>query len=155
MSKPDESKRCLIVVIGATGDLNKRKLLPALARLAERHYLDGSHILGVARSTEITDSQFRQMAREVVGKNVHEWCDSCVHYRSLQGNLGGEIRALEQQYQLPENRIFYLALPPQSFAPTIEMIGRLGLHESAGWTRIVIEKPFGRDVKSAVELNQL
>jgi glucose-6-phosphate 1-dehydrogenase len=150
-----DHERCLFVVLGATGDLNKRKLLPALSRLAERGVLAGSHILGVARSTEMTEDSFRQLARGIVGEKIVEWCDSCVHYRSLSDDLAAEIKSLEKGNSLPGNRIFYLALPPDSFVSTIEAIGRAGLHKSSGWTRIVIEKPFGRDLASAKELNRL
>jgi glucose-6-phosphate 1-dehydrogenase len=146
---------CLFVIFGATGDLNKRKLLPALARLAERGVLSDSHILGVARSTEMSDTAFREMAREVVGQVSSNWCDSCLHYRSMNESLAAEIEALEKKHNLPGNRVLYLALPPQSFAPTIETLGQAGLHQSPGWTRIVIEKPFGRDLESAKELNRL
>jgi len=155
MSHENQPQPCLFVVFGATGDLNKRKLLPALARLVERGVLADSHILGVARSTEMDDRAFREMAHEIVGEGRRAWCDACVHYRSMNDSLASEIEALEKKNNLPGNRIFYLALPPQSFAPTIEVLGSSGLHESAGWTRIVIEKPFGHDLESARELNGL
>src|SRR5262249_28331517 len=86
------SAPCLFIVFGATGDLTGRKLLPALYRLARRGDLAGSHILGVARSTNIDDQAFRQLARNVIS-TIHEqtdpvgqWCDYCVHYRSLSGD---------------------------------------------------------------------
>src|SRR5436190_19870886 len=126
MSPQSQQAPCLFVVFGATGDLNKRKLLPALARLAERNVLGDSHILGVARSTEMTEGAFRELARKIVGDGQPEWCDSCVHYRSLNDGLAGEIESIEKKNNLPGNRVFYLALPPQSFAPTIEAIGHSG-----------------------------
>jgi glucose-6-phosphate 1-dehydrogenase len=150
-----EHERSLFVIFGATGDLTSRKLLPALARLSERGILAGSHILGVARSTEINDDSFRKLAREVVGNDLREWCDSCVHYRSMSDNLAAEVHNLETEHRLPGNRAFYLALPPQAFVQAIEKIGDSELHKSSGWTRIVIEKPFGRDLESAAELNKL
>jgi glucose-6-phosphate 1-dehydrogenase len=155
MSHESSLERCLFVVFGATGDLTRRKLLPALARLAERDVLTGSHILGVARSTEMNEGAFRKLAHKIVGNGVPEWCDSYVHYRSLNDTLAAEIETLEKENSLPGNRVLYLALPPQSFASTIETIGQSRLHKSSGWTRIVIEKPFGRDLQSARELNRL
>lgn len=155
MSHESQHERCLFVVFGATGDLTRRKLLPALARLAERDVLGGSHILGVARSTEMNERAFRELARKIVGDAIPEWCDSCVHYRSMNDSLATEIDTIERENNLPGNRVLYLALPPQSFAATIEAIGRSRLHKSSGWTRIVIEKPFGHDLQSARELNRL
>ena len=146
-------ERCLFIIFGATGDLNRRKLLPALERLAQRGILAGSHILGVGRSTDMDDAGFRKLAREVVGDDTREWCDSCVHYRTLSDGLAAEIQTLETTHHLNGNRVFYLALPPDAFGTTIESIGRAGLHKSSGWTRIVIEKPFGRDIESARDLN--
>src|SRR5436190_3400384 len=141
MSHEKQQEPCLFVVFGATGDLNRRKLLPALARLAERNVLNGSHILGVARSTQMNEGAFRELARKIVGDGIREWCDSCVHYRVMNDSLAVEIAALERDNNLPGNRVFYLALPPQSFTETIDAIGRSGLNDSSGWTRIVIERP--------------
>src|SRR5438094_698380 len=143
---------CLFVIFGATGDLNQRKLLPALHRLSQRGILTGSQILGVARSADMDDAAFRKLAREVSDADQN-WCDQCVHYRSIGGgseeafqNLAVEIEKIEKEKNLKGNRVFYLALPPQSFAPTIAGVGRAGLNKSSGWTRIVVEKPFGRDL---------
>jgi glucose-6-phosphate 1-dehydrogenase len=162
----NRTEPCLFVIFGATGDLNRRKLLPALYELSRRNLLANFQILGVARSNEMTDAAFRSLAGDVISSIQQEsggtgtWCDQCLHYRSVgEGEeedyrrLAREIATLEQQYNLPGNRVYYLALPPQSFVATIEGIGRSGLNESRGWTRIVIEKPFGRDVASSKDLN--
>ena len=69
--------------------------------------------------------------------------------------LARTIRALETRYDLSGNRAFYLALPPQMFPTTITGLGQAGLNQSSGWTRLVIEKPFGRDLISAQRLNRL
>ena len=158
---------CLFVVFGATGDLNRRKLLPALYHLARRGLLNECLILGVARSTELNDLKFRALAREVIDSSKVEnaaaagsWCDHCVYYRSIGGgaetdfrNLAKEVEKIEKEKGLPGNRVFYLAMPPQSFVPAIEGIGNSGLNRSAGWTRLVVEKPFGRDLASSEELD--
>jgi glucose-6-phosphate 1-dehydrogenase len=153
--------RCLFAVFGATGDLTRRKLLPALHQLSRNGMLNGSVILGLGRSTDVNDDVFRKQAREIVGSD-DEWCDGCVHYRSTGDGsperfkaLAQEINQLEKENNLSGNRVFYLALPPEAFAPTIQGIGEAGLNQSAGWTRIVVEKPFGHDLVSAQKLNAL
>ena len=160
---------CVFVIFGATGDLNRRKLLPALYQLARRGLLSECQILGVSRSREMNDEKFRALVRQVIAETkvenaegVGSWCDDCVHYCSIGESaesdfrrLANEIESLERGKNLPGHRVFYLALPPESFSPTIEGIGRSGLNQSKGWTRIVVEKPFGRDLASADELNAL
>ncbi len=90
------------------------------------------------------------------------WCRECLAYQSIGGGtvedfraLGTRIEALERSQDRPANRIFYLALPPQAFPSTITALGEAGLNRSFGWTRVVIEKPFGRDLASAQVLNRL
>ena len=155
----------LFVVIGATGHLNRRKLIPALYHLMRRSDIDQSIMLGVAR-TPIDDDAYRAMAREALtgagygGDDVARWCDEFVHYQQMgidsgAAALAARIEALETQLEMGGNRIFYLALPPQAFAQEIEDLGEAGLTRSSGWTRLVVEKPFGRDVDSATELNEV
>lgn len=160
----------LFVVFGATGDLMRRKLLPALYHLADEGHL-GSHfkILGIARNADMDDEGFRQWARKALGEaklrkpdGLQHWCDECLHYQRIgEGDaavfkaLGEHIERLEAAHDLPGDRTFYLALPPRAFRPTIERLGEAGLHRSRGKTRLVIEKPFGRDPSSARALNEL
>ena len=157
----------LFVIFGAGGDLSDRKLLPALYHLMGRHSdLRSCHILGVAR-TPRTDDQFRREVREVLaehgfaGETSHHWCDTNVAYESL-GEAGNDydrieqrIREIEQAHHLPENRVYYLALPPVGFEPTVRALGERGLGRSAGWIRLVVEKPFGHDFASGRSLNEL
>ena len=154
----------LFVVFGASGDLTKRKLLPALYEMITRQGLgDGCRILGVSGSPYDDDS-FRAVAREALeeagysNEDLREWCDRSLHYESARGEfeaVADRIEALEAEYGLPGNRVLYLALPPKAFPAAIEGLGRAGLNESPGWTRLVIEKPFGRDLESARELNEI
>lgn len=157
----------LFIILGASGDLTSRKLAPALFRLMERSdELRCCHILGVARSG-MSDAAFRDRIREALREqrpdaaDLASWCDDHVFYQSLgdggndYGGLARRIDALEKECNLPGNRVFYLALPPKTFPGTIEAIGEAGLHRSAGWSRLVIEKPFGRDLASARALNDL
>ena len=154
----------LFVIIGATGDLTTRKLLPALYEMiVDQGLADRCRILGVATS-QITEEQFRDSAREALQRagrddaDVAAWCDNTLHYQCIQSgydDLRERIESLEVEYDLPGNRAFYLALPPQVFPTAIEEIGKAGLAKSSGWTRLVIEKPFGRDLESARSLNAL
>jgi glucose-6-phosphate 1-dehydrogenase len=159
----------LIVILGATGDLTHRKLLPALYRLEEQGLLsDKSYILGAARSAEHNDEDFRKWALESLkaagftSAGMEKWCNERLFYHPIGQSeaediksLAERIRLLENEKLLTGNRAFYLALPPAVFTATIAALGQAGLNKSAGWTRIVIEKPFGRDLASAESLNKL
>jgi glucose-6-phosphate 1-dehydrogenase len=160
----------IFVVMGGTGDLMSRKLLPALYRLNSQGYLHPSClILGVSRSADHSDDSYRQWAREAIAEAGIEdsdmfgkWCDGCLYFQSIGGGTPDDFAALrervislEKQRQLGGNRAFYLALPPNAFPPAIENLGNAGLNKSDGWTRLVIEKPFGRDLESARTLNEL
>ncbi|HXY46918.1 MAG TPA: glucose-6-phosphate dehydrogenase [Thermoplasmata archaeon] len=160
----------LFVVFGATGDLSARKLLPAL-----REITDGSParhptfaILGCGRRP-MTDAEFQT---EVIARwkelglpdlpASSRWARRHLRYASLGTETPEEFRrlseriaAVEREYQLPGNRVLYLALPADAFEKTIRGVGEAGLHRSAGWTRLVIEKPFGTDLPSAERLNRV
>ncbi len=124
------------------------------------------HILGVARS-EMSDEDFRETIRSALidhglgNEDVSRWCYENVYYQSLgptsdqYDELRERVDAIEGSNQLPGNRVFYLALPPRTFPGTIRSIGAVGLNDTPGWTRLVIEKPFGHDLASALALNDL
>jgi glucose-6-phosphate 1-dehydrogenase len=156
----------LFVVMGATSDLMRRKLLPALYKLRAGGIVTPPFILGVSRRTDLTDEGFRALAREAlgtaapIGEVSDQWCDQCLFFQGLGAGtpedfraLAARIQALEKEHQLPGNRVFYLALPPLTYLPTIAGLGQAGLNEALGWTRLVVEKPFGEDLDSAVILN--
>jgi glucose-6-phosphate 1-dehydrogenase len=159
----------LFVILGGTGDLARRKLLPALYHLARDQLPGKDHaVLGVSRDTELDDAGFRQWAREGLmdagfsDDDLGDWCDSNLHYLGIGQDGDEQYRALatrveevEEHHGLPGNRVFYLALPPRAFRSAISGLGQVGLNRSPGWTRLVIEKPFGRDLQSARELNAL
>ncbi len=165
MSKPPDPSTC--VIFGGTGDLARRKLLPALARLARSGHMDPrGHVLGVAID-QLDDEAYRNLAREALSAAQLEEADierlvgDHFHYHCIGAGgpvefeaLAARLAALELAHDLPGNRAFYLALPPQVFVPTLDGLGGAGLARSRGWTRIIVEKPFGRDLASAVELNQ-
>jgi glucose-6-phosphate 1-dehydrogenase len=157
----------LFVVLGATSDLMRRKLLPTLYRLRARGAVaDHLVILGSSRRREMTDEGFRALAREALAADgtlpeaLFSWCNECLFFQSLGAGtledfqaLARRIQALEQEHQLPGNRIFYLALPPSTYMSVIDGLGQAGLSRSPGWTRLVVEKPFGQDLASAMALN--
>jgi glucose-6-phosphate 1-dehydrogenase len=158
----------LFVVLGATSDLMRRKLLPALYQLrAGGGAPEPLIILGVSRQTGLTDDAFRHLSREALTAAglpqdpADHWCSRCLFFQGLGAGtpadfqtLAARIRALEQAHQLPGNRVFYLALPPPAYLPTIAGLGQAGLSEAPGWTRLVVEKPFGKDLDSAIILNE-
>jgi glucose-6-phosphate 1-dehydrogenase len=161
--RPDPS---LFVIFGGTGDLARRKLLPALSRLAYRRELGSCcPVLGVG-SKPLDDEAYRKVARDALAESglpqevVSSLCEQCLHYQSIGSGTPDDYRALaarveklERTYKLSGNRIFYMALPPDMFPHAIEGLGATRLNESTGYVRLVIEKPFGSDLRSAEELN--
>lgn len=157
----------LFVIFGATGDLTRRKLIPSLFRvMTENGVGKDLTLLGVSRS-DIGEDEFRRWAREALqtvggdGKDLEAWCDDHVFYHANPeettsfGSLRTRIEQIEADLGLGGNRIFYLALPPPAFSGVITRLGEAGLAESSGWTRLVIEKPFGSDLESARALNEV
>jgi glucose-6-phosphate 1-dehydrogenase len=167
MTSPD-FEPTLFIVFGATGDLTKRKLLPALYNIFSQGALrDNSVILGVARRT-LSEDDFRNQARfsledsGVSDDFYSKWCEKFLYYQSIHNGithdyetLAQRISSLETKHALPGNRVFNLALPPAALPKTLASLGQHGLHTSSGWTRLVLEKPFGHDLKSAKNLNHL
>ena len=158
----------IFTIFGASGDLTKRKILPALFHLfAEGRIGRDCIVVGTGRK-QMDDETFRALTLEALAESglggeggAAKWCTGCVFYHCLgdgsQENyrlLGERLAGLEKEHGLPGNRAYYLALPPDAFPPVIENIGEAGLNESKGWSRLVIEKPFGRDLDSAVKLNE-
>jgi glucose-6-phosphate 1-dehydrogenase len=159
--------RHLFVIFGGTGDLARRKLLPSIHRLITDEGLgDNCVILGVG-SGDLDDDEYRSWTREALAdaglsqSELSSWNDRNVHFQRVPRDaesldeLGERIEAIEGEHGLPGNRVLYLALPPTVFPSTMTRLGEAGLHQSPGWARLVIEKPFGSDQKSAVALNEL
>jgi glucose-6-phosphate 1-dehydrogenase len=156
----------LLVILGATGDLTQRKILPALNELFANGELGpGWTVLGAAvpsgQAADLDDASFRDLARKSLGDAGNSAFVERLFYQTLghaeaqdYQALATRIAALEQERHLPGNRVFYLALPPQAVPSTIDRLGEAGLNHSSGWTRIVIEKPFGSDLDSAQKLNR-
>jgi len=164
-SLPDPN---LFVIFGGTGDLARRKLLPALARLVKDGRVDReSRVMAVAIDDQYDDTSYRELARKALKDAKLSDLDSealvdRLHYQSIGkassadfDTLAQRLTKLEADFDLPGNRAFYLALPPQAFVGTIDGLGGSGLNKSRGWTRLVVEKPFGNDLASATALNRV
>lgn len=163
------SDPCGIVILGATGDLTKRKLAPALFNLfANGSMPESFFVLGAARS-DLSDDQFRNELQEAVGsEHPDKWSDFAtrLRYQPLEfdssqsfADLAAKIRSLHDQYHTHGNTILYLAIPPSLYESAARMLGEAGLSEdqqdAKGWVRIVVEKPFGRDLQTARHLNHV
>ncbi len=161
---------CTIVIFGASGDLTKRKLLPALYNLKALKLLpENFAVIGVAVSdsndelfrTQIT-SDIQQFATRPVDQD--EWEDFSKRSYYISGDfnnpdtfqhLGAKINDVQRTWNLPGNVLFYLAIAPTFFGKVVEQLGNAGLTKEKpdAWRRVIIEKPFGHDLQSARDLN--
>src|SRR5581483_2018676 len=160
-----------MVIFGATGDLMRRKLMPALYNLYREHLLPaGFSIVGVSR-TQMSSEQFRAAMKKAIQEFDEEashdesaWesfaeglsyltaqTDQPDHYREL----AKELERVDHERGTGSNRLFYLAVPPSSILEIVRQLDAAKLARTPqGWTRIIIEKPFGHDLDSARELNE-
>jgi glucose-6-phosphate 1-dehydrogenase len=163
---------CGLVIFGASGDLAKRKILPSLYRLQKNRYLsEHFFILGTGR-TEMSTDDFRGKMLSAVKNTFPEDFDEIswnelvnkIYYSPIDytvqetyaRSLKEELLQLEKKHQTGGNRIFYLAIPPTLYENVISNLGTTGLsREERGYTHVVIEKPFGRDLDSARRLNRI
>ena len=165
---------CVMVIFGASGDLTERKLIPALYYLARQNRLPpGFSVVGCAK-TPYTDESFREKMRQAVTKylNLPSANDPALdkflgnaHYiaddfgdPAAYSKLNEFLTKLDHERGTGGNRLFYLATPPSFFPVIVKHLGDTGLSRPEAcvgcWTRIIIEKPFGRDIESARALNQ-
>ena len=162
---------CVMTIFGGTGDLTKRKLIPALCNLAQDSLLPRQFaIVGFAGNDFTTDS-FRQMLGEEIPKysptqidlKLWEWMAERIYY--VRGDfqdpeaykrLEAQIGEADQKHNTGGNRFFYLAVAPRFFSPIAKMLGECCLtkEENGRWARVIVEKPFGHDLESAKQLNQ-
>src|SRR5574338_1635846 len=160
----------LFIILGATGDLTRRKLLPALFHLRTYGELEKQNtlIVGAALPAMSVDA-VRLWAYEGLcnsgarhAPDLRQWCEHHLYYQTLREGTLADYEALaacitrmEVARNLPQNRIFYLALPPTIVPETLELLDQTGLLKSHGWVRVVFEKPFGHYFHSARALNIL
>lgn len=160
-----------LVIFGASGDLTRRKILPAVFRLFANDLLpENFFIIGAARS-QMDDEGFRRTMKESCLEALGDTFDQAawdafvarLYYSRVTytdpdscNALASRMIPLEKKHGTQGNKIFYLAVPPSVYAGTATGLGEAGLaSETVGYTHIVIEKPFGRDLKSASELNRV
>ncbi len=174
-ANPPESKAqpagpCLIVIFGASGDLTKRKLIPALYNLSRSGCLpENFAVIGFAFDS-LDTTQFRETitkeARELSEAPIEpeSWARFVERLYYMQGNFDNaadyeKLKALIAETgarnHTEENCLFYLATSPGFFSKVVDQLGRAGLvrQEQGHWRRVVIEKPFGHDLESSVALN--
>lgn len=145
-----------LVVFGITSNLAKKKFIPALYGLFKSGRLNNFRIIGISgrqrnkkEYKELLTDSIRGKDKEFMNKFVFLWGDARESY--LFEEIGKKLNALRC-----ENRIFYLAVDSGLYGPILQGLSREKLNNSdCGWTRLMLEKPFGKDLKSAVELNKL
>ncbi len=157
---------CALTIFGASGDLTARKLFPALYALAYRRLLpERFAVVGTARSPQSTE-EFREKMRAAVEEHgrdelrdeIWDWLAERTTYVSMEfedeegeDRVADELRRLDEERGTAGNRLHYLAVPPQAMPKLIEKIGKR--RSTSGWTRLIVEKPFGHDLDSARRLN--
>lgn len=170
--EPNIPEPFILVIFGASGDLTRRKLIPAIYKLYREDLLSQEFaIVGFARR-EWSDEFFRENMLEGLKSLSHQdvdaeqWNAFANHLYYHQANLDDRsgydrlrdrLEALAKQYTMPQNYLFYLSTQPRYFAPAAEMLHETNLARHGNfqspWSRIIIEKPFGHDLLSALELN--
>ena len=164
---------CALVIFGVTGDLARKKLLPAVYDLANRGLLPpGFVVLGFARR-DWGDGDFEQLARKAAQEHSRTpwreevWARLSGNMRFVGGSfdddnafdhLSSTLDELRGTQGIPGNAAFYLSIPPIAFPTVLKQLERTGMASnlrSGGWRRVVVEKPFGTDLKSAKALNDL
>ena len=161
---------CVMVIFGATGDLTKRKLIPALCNLAADNLISKQFsIVGFAANDLTTDSFRKMLADEIpkysstlIDQKIWTWFAERIYY--VKGDfqdpeaykrLEQQINEVDKQHNTCGNKFFYLAVAPRFFSPIVKQLGQAGLtkEENGKWARVIVEKPFGHDLQSARQLN--
>ncbi len=153
------------IIFGGTGDLSQRLVLPALFHLHARGEAADIPVVAVTRG-DSDDAAFRAMAVDALVRDgvartkARAWAGKFLYYQPIGDGtaedyrlLGNRLDEIEARHKVPGNRVFYLALPPRFFGPVACGIARARLNTSPGWVRLVVEKPFGSDLDSALKLN--
>jgi glucose-6-phosphate 1-dehydrogenase len=163
---------CVVVIFGASGDLTERKLLPALFSLSCEELLpEHFAVVGVARS-DMDNESFRTKIRAGIDAHSRIKPDKCKQWDDFAQNifyhranyddpegykgLSQLLAEIDQERNIACNLLFYLSTPPMLYPVIVKQLGKAGLAKQTGdsWRRIIIEKPFGHNLASAIELNQ-
>jgi glucose-6-phosphate 1-dehydrogenase len=168
LRKRRAAEPCALTIFGASGDLTQRKLLPALYALAFRNLLPANFgVVGVAR-TPMSDEEFREKMRQAVVDHARDefrqdvWDELAAGLRYVATDFadeGGEehvvkcLNGLDTDRGTAGNRLYYLAVPPSAIETIVVAMGQR--RATGGWTRVVVEKPFGHDLESARYLNEV
>jgi glucose-6-phosphate 1-dehydrogenase len=162
---------CVMVIFGATGDLTKRKLIPALCNLAAENLLSKQFaIIGFAGNDFNTESFRKTLAEEIpkyssvnIDPAIWAWFAERIYYvkgdfqdAEAYKRLQEQIAAADRQHNTAGNKFFYLAVAPRFFSAIVKQLGQAGLtrEETGRWARVIVEKPFGHDLQSARQLNE-
>ncbi|HKE06771.1 MAG TPA: glucose-6-phosphate dehydrogenase [Candidatus Acidoferrum sp.] len=167
---PVAASACVMVIFGATGDLTKRKLIPALLNLAQENVLPKNFaIIGVAGNDSTTESlrkalsaEMPQFAPDPIDLKMWDWLVERIYY--VRGDfaspetyqrLQAQIDTVEKAHNCGGSRFYYLAVAPRFFATIVQQLGaaKMTSEENGRWSRVIVEKPFGHDLQSAVQLN--
>jgi len=159
-----------MVIFGATGDLTKRKLIPALLNLAQENVLPKNFaIIGVASNDSTTESfrkaltaEMPQFAPDPIDLKMWDWMVERIYY--IRGDFADpgtyqrlqvQIDAVEKAHGCGGSKFYYLAVAPRFFATIVQQLGaaKMTTEENGKWSRVIVEKPFGHDLQSAVQLN--
>lgn len=161
---------CIMVIFGGAGDLTKRKLIPALCNLAEQGFLPQQFAIIAVTYTDLTTESFRQQVSDDIKIFALRPVDAAISKRIVEqtyyvrGDFGdpgtydrlkATLDDVASKENLPANYFYYLAVAPRFFGEIVRRLGAAGLvqEENDCWRRVVIEKPFGRDLQSARALN--
>jgi glucose-6-phosphate 1-dehydrogenase len=158
---------CVLAIFGASGDLSQRKLFPALYELAYRHLLPEQFaVLGVARS-QMSSEEFADRMKEAVASHARDdfredvWSRLSESIRYIDADFSGDeswdqvgacLTEIDETRGTRGNRVYYLAVPPSAFELVVTQLGKRRSND--GWTRVIVEKPFGHDLVSSRELNE-
>ncbi len=153
-----------LIIFGATGDLTKKKLIPAVYRLQCHQKLENFAVIGIGRRALTADELLNNSRMFVKDPKDKGWNRLRERFYYFRGNfydeerlkyLGSFVKHIEEKHSLPGNRIFYLATMPEHFDAITHKLGKSKLAEQKnGWSRVVFEKPFGQNLVSAKKLNR-
>jgi glucose-6-phosphate 1-dehydrogenase len=159
---------CVLTIFGASGDLTRRKIFPALYALAFRDLLPEQFaVLGVARTKQSSEdfvsameAAVREFGRDEFRQEVWDRLATRTRYLAAefaaeegQERVAGSLAELDEEFGTRGNRVYYLAVPPEAMRKLGDEMGERSA--ATGWTRLIVEKPFGHDLRSARELNEL